>query len=66
MGKVHLDGEKLGRLGFWTPPIDKNRATRKAAAKAPLQRRCDVGTIAMNLEVTWEISAYEAPRKRLS
>ena len=55
MGEVRLDGENWGRLGFWTPPTDKNRAVRKAAAKTPFQRRRDVGTIAMNLKVIWKI-----------
>ena len=32
-GEVCLDGEKRGRIGFWTPPTDENRATRKAEAE---------------------------------
>ena len=28
-GEVRLDGEKPGRMGFWTPPTDKNRAIRR-------------------------------------
>ncbi len=51
MGEARLDIEKLGRVGLWTPPIDKNRTIRKTAAKAPFQRRCNVGTIAMETEL---------------
>ena len=56
MGEVRLDGEKLGRLGFWTPPTDNNRAIRKAAAIIPFQRRCDVSANRMKLKVIWEMS----------
>ncbi len=30
-GEVRLDDDKIGRMGFWTPPTDENRAIRKAA-----------------------------------
>jgi len=43
LGEVHMDGKKLGRIGFWTPPTNKNRAIRKAAEKIPFQRRCHLG-----------------------
>ena len=32
-GGVCLDGDKIGRMGFWTPPTDENRAIRKAEAE---------------------------------
>jgi len=32
-GEVRLDDDKIGRMGFWTPPTDKNRAIRKAEAE---------------------------------
>ncbi len=28
-GGVRLDGDKIGRMGFWTPPTDENRAIRR-------------------------------------
>jgi hypothetical protein len=31
--EVCLDGEKSGRIGFWTPPTGENRATRKTEAE---------------------------------
>ena len=31
-GEVRLDDDKIGRMGFWTPPTDENRAIRKAEA----------------------------------
>jgi hypothetical protein len=34
MGEVHLDGEKLSRLGVWTPPTDKYRIIRKVRRDA--------------------------------
>ncbi len=30
--EVRLDDDKIGRMGFWTPPTDENRAIRKAEA----------------------------------
>ncbi len=33
MGEVHLDDDKIGRMGFWTPPTDGNRAIRKVEAE---------------------------------
>ncbi len=32
-GEVRLDDGKIGRMGFWTPPTDENRAIRKAEAE---------------------------------
>jgi hypothetical protein len=30
---VRLDDDKIGRMGFWTPPTDENRAIRKVEAE---------------------------------
>lgn len=32
-GRVCPNGNKVGRMGFWTPPADENRAIRKIEAK---------------------------------
>jgi hypothetical protein len=32
-GEVRLDDDKIGRMGFWTPATDENRAIRKAEAE---------------------------------
>ena len=32
-GKVRLDDDKNGRMGFRTPPTDENRAIRKVEAE---------------------------------
>ncbi len=32
-GEVRLDDDKIGRMGFWTPSTDENRAIRKAEAE---------------------------------
>ncbi len=33
-GVLRLDDDKIGRMGFWTPPTDENRAIRKAEAES--------------------------------
>ncbi len=32
-GELRLVNDKIGRMGFWTPPPDENRAIRKAEAE---------------------------------
>ena len=32
-GEVRLDDDKIGRMGFRTPPTDENRAIRKVEAE---------------------------------
>ena len=32
-GEARLDDDKIGRLGFWTPPTDENPAIWKAEAE---------------------------------
>ena len=34
-GEVRLDNDKIGRMGFWTPPTDEIRAVRKIEAEYP-------------------------------
>ncbi len=33
MGEVCLDDDKIGRMGFWIPPTDENRAIWKVEAE---------------------------------
>jgi len=33
MGEVCLDDDQIGRMGFWTPPTNENRAIRKVEAE---------------------------------
>ncbi len=33
VGEMRLDDDIIGRMGFWTPQTDENRAIRKAEAE---------------------------------
>ncbi len=49
-GGVRLDGDKIARMGFWTPPTDENRAIRRCGGN-PFQRRRNLGNITMETEL---------------
>jgi len=56
MGEVCLDDEKIGRMGFRTRPNHQDQAIGCQQGERPFRRWCNLGMIATNLKVIWEMS----------
>ena len=56
MGGVCLDGGNYGKIAFQARPTHQNQATGRLRRENHYNGRRNLGMIAMNLEVIWEMS----------